>query len=554
MITSLDIRNYALIDELHVDFANGLSIITGETGAGKSIILGGLGLIMGQRADTKALFDLEKKCIIEAHFKVANYGLKDFFELHELDYDDELVIRREITPSGKSRAFVNDTPAKLSVLQSLSRSLIDLHQQFDTLDIHNVSFQLRMLDALANNDRLLKEYAIAYKDYQSDQRKVARLKAEQEQLRQQADYVTFQLNEFEEADVQEGEAEKLEEELKTLERAEDIQRVLGAAGVQLVDDEQAIVNQIRSLLPGIESLRGVNQQLDELVDRLDGLTYELEDTGQQLISLAEDTESDAARLSEINERVSTINGLMQKHSATSTAELLKIHEAFAGRVHSHDQIDKEIASLEKHLHIQFKVLSERALQLRERRKKVVPGFLKKIHGHLSKLSMANAQIDIQFEPLAVPGPTGMDAVDYLFSANKGSRLQPIKNVASGGELSRLTLVTKSLVASSIPLPTLIFDEIDAGVSGDVALRMGDILHELSAKHQVVTITHSPQVASKADKHFFVYKQDLKTRTATRIRELNRKDRIEAIAVMLSCDPPSKPAIANARGLLATARP
>lgn len=554
MITSLDIRNYALIDQLHVDFADGLTIITGETGAGKSIILGGLGLIMGQRADTKALFDLKKKCIVEAHFQVGNYGLKSFFEEHELDYDDELVVRREITPSGKTRAFVNDTPCKLSVLQSLSRSLIDLHQQFDTLDIHNVSFQLRMLDALADNDKFLSEYTETYGAYQSDKRKIARLKEDQEKLRQQADYISFQLAEFEEADVQVGESERLEEELKTLESAEDIQRVLGAAGTQIVESDQSLVGQLRNVLPGIEALRGVNQKLDELADRLDGLIYELEDTGEQLVAMAEDTESDAARLSEVNERLSIINRLLQKHSATSTTQLLEIHEDFANQVHSHDQIDKDILRLEESLNVQRKILAERALQLRERRKKVVPGFLKRIHAHLAKLSMGNAEIDIQFQALEEPGPTGLDVVEYLFSANKGSRLQPIKNVASGGELSRLTLVTKSLVASSIPLPTLIFDEIDSGVSGDVALRMGDILHELSANHQVVTITHSPQVASKADKHYFVYKEDLKTRTATRIRELSKKDRVEAIAVMLSCDPPSKPAIANAKGLLATARP
>lgn len=554
MITSLDIRNYALIDQLHVDFADGLTIITGETGAGKSIILGGLGLIMGQRADTKALFDLKKKCIVEAHFQVGNYGLKSFFEEHELDYDDELVVRREITPSGKTRAFVNDTPCKLSVLQSLSRSLIDLHQQFDTLDIHNVSFQLRMLDALADNDKFLSEYTETYGAYQSDKRKIARLKEDQEKLRQQADYISFQLAEFEEADVQVGESERLEEELKTLESAEDIQRVLGAAGTQIVESDQSLVGQLRNVLPGIEALRGVNQKLDELADRLDGLIYELEDTGEQLVAMAEDTESDAARLSEVNERLSIINRLLQKHSATSTTQLLEIHEDFANQVHSHDQIDKDILRLEESLNVQRKILAERALQLRERRKKVVPGFLKRIHALLAKLSMGNAEIDIQFQALEEPAPTGLDVVEYLFSANKGSRLQPIKNVASGGELSRLTLVTKSLVASSIPLPTLIFDEIDSGVSGDVALRMGDILHELSANHQVVTITHSPQVASKADKHYFVYKEDLKTRTATRIRELSKKDRVEAIAVMLSCDPPSKPAIANAKGLLATARP
>ncbi len=553
MITSLDIRNYALIDELHVAFAPGLTIITGETGAGKSIILGGLGLIMGQRADTKALFHADQKCVVEAHFEIGAYGLRNFFEQNELDYDDELVIRREILPSGKTRTFVNDTPTKLSVLQDLSRSLIDLHQQFDTLDIHNVSFQLRMLDALADNQTLLREYAAAYNVYQGDRRELARLSAEQARLRQESDFVTFQLAELSEADVQAGEMDALESELKTLERAEDIKRVLGETGYKLVEDERAVVSQLRDLMPPVEQLRGINAELDQQIQRLEELRFELDDLGQTFADLAENTEFDAERIAEVNDRLSTIYRLLKKHGVADDAGLLEVQRDYETRAQSTKRVDREIKQLEKSLATQLRVLEERALELRSRRRAVVDAFLDKIHQRLAKLSMASARLAIDFQELESPGPLGMDQVEYLFSANKGSRMQPIKGQASGGELSRLTLVTKSLVASAIPLPTLIFDEIDSGVSGDVALRMGEILHELSGEHQVVTITHSPQVASQADRHYFVYKEDLGERTATRVRELDQAARVQAIAVMLSSDPPSEPALANAEGLLASAK-
>ena len=553
MITSLDIRNYALIDELHVGFSRGLTIITGETGAGKSIILGGLGLIMGQRAETRVLFDQTKKSVVEARFEIGSYDLKGFFEEHELDYDDELFIRREIAPSGKTRAFVNDTPVKLTVLQSLSRSLVDLHQQFDTLDIHNVSFQLRMLDALAGNQKLLSQYGEAFRVYQADQRALSKLQAEQERLRKEADFVAFQLAELKDASIEEGELARLESELKTLERAEDIKRVLGDAGYRLVEDDSAIVGQIRDLMPAIEGLRGLNDELDARIDKLEELRLELDDVGQAFTGLAEDTEFDEGRINEVNERLSELYRLIKKHGAADEAELLEIQADYQSRSSNTKRIDREIKALEKSLTTQRRALVERSLELRERRKGVTADFLKRIHARLAKLSMAAARLDIAFEELDEPEATGMDHVEYLFSANKGSRMAPIKGQASGGELSRLTLVTKSLVASSIPLPTLIFDEIDSGVSGDVALRMGEILHGLSADHQVVVITHSPQVASQADKHFFVYKEDLGERTATRVRELDREARVQSIAVMLSSDPPSKPAVANAKGLLEAAR-
>ncbi len=549
MIKSLDIRNYALIDALRVEYAAGLTIITGETGAGKSIILGGLGLIMGQRADTKALYDERKKCVIEAEFLIGAYKLEKFFEEQELDYDEHLFIRREILPSGKTRAFVNDTPVKLSVLQDLTRSLVDLHQQFDTLDIHNVSFQLRMLDALADNKKLLRAYEQDYHRFRADERELKRLHAERDRLRQEADFVAFQLQEFTDLGLVAGESETLEQELKTLGAAEDIKRSLGAAGVQLVEDEQSVVSQVRGLMPRVEALRGINRAIDELADRLEAAAYELEDLGQQYVSIAEDTEFDEDRINEVQQRLSAIYKLQQKHGVASEEELLEVREGYLTRAKSTKDVDRGVARLEESIATQRKVLIERALELRTRREGVVQDFQKRIQKRLSKLSMVNARIEIDFTPLDEPGVTGMDEVVYLFSANKGSRMLPIKDVASGGEISRLTLVTKSLVAASIPLPTLIFDEIDSGVSGDVALRMGEILHELAEKHQVIVITHSPQVASKADRHYFVYKQEAAERTVTRIRELDRGDRVRVLAIMLSSDPPSKPAIANAQHLL-----
>ena len=552
MITSLDIRKYALIDELRVEFARGLTIITGETGAGKSIMLGGLGLVMGQRADTKALFDPSEKCVVEAHFDIGAYGLEEFFEANELDYDRELVIRREILPSGKTRAFVNDTPARLSTLADLSRSLIDLHQQFDTLDIHDVSFQLRMLDALAGNGALLREYQAAYRTFLADERELARLLAERERLRKEADFVGFQLAELDEVRVQPGETETLERELATLERAEDIKRVLGATGYKLIEADEAVVGQLRALLPALSSLAGLNATLDEGIDRLEALRLELEDLGQSFVDLAEDTEFDAERIEVVQERLSAIYRLIKKHGVGDGDALVAVRAEYAARARDTQRVDRAIAQLEASTATQLRILEERALELRERRRGVVADFQARIHERLARLSMASARVAIEFSALGRPGPSGLDAVDFLFSANKGSRLQPIKGQASGGELSRLTLVTKSLVAAAIPLPTLIFDEIDSGVSGDVALRMGEILHGLSAEHQVVVITHSPQVASRADRHYFVYKEDLGSRTATRVRELDRAARVHSIAVMLSSDPPSEPAVANAEGLLAAA--
>lgn len=552
MIKSLQIKNYAIIEQLDIQFSDGLTIITGETGAGKSILLGALGMIMGKRADTKVLYDTSEKCIVEAIFDIRRYDLQPFFEQEELDYEDELVIRREITPTGKTRAFINDTPVNLKLLQQISGSLIDLHQQFDTLDIHNVSFQLRMLDALANNGALLRDYQSVYHNYTTDCRTLQNLIDRNRNATKEMDFLSFQLEEFNEAELIAGEQEELEGELNRLTNAEDIKRATSGAFQYLSEAEQSIIGQLEELSHTLEGLGKIDQKLKSLAERFNGLVLELQDISQELEQVAEDTEYDEERILEIQQRLDLIYRLQNKHSVQSVEDLLAIQHDLEQQLSAFTDLGEEINRLEKAIATYEVQLKEIALQLRERRKSVVDQFEERIHLMLAQLSMEHARLKIEFVALEELNATGLDEVNYLFAANKGTRLQLIKDVASGGELSRLTLVTKSLVASAIPLPTLIFDEIDTGISGDVALKMGNILRQLSDGHQVVSITHSPQVASKADRHYFVYKQLKDDRTVTNVKMLDARERVEAIATMLSQNPPTPSAIENAKELLGMA--
>jgi len=551
MIKKLLIRNYAIIDELEMDFSTGLTIITGETGAGKSILLGALGLVMGQRADTKALFRHDEKCVVEAVFDVSHYELREFFEENDLDYDTELVIRREISPAGKSRAFVNDTPATLDVLQGFSSALIDLHQQFDTRDIHNVSFQLRLLDALAENKPLLAEYQTAYKIWMAGRRRLAELERLNADSAREAEFLRFHLEEFHAAALRDGEQEELEQELALLSNAEEIKRTLTAACHYLLESEQAVVTQLREVGISLNTFRRINPQIGTLAERYEAATSEVQDIARELERLADATEYDPARLAEVQQRLDLIYRLQNKHRMPAVAELLALQQEWEDKLKNISGLDEEIATLQQQTAAQRELLTEQALRLRERRLAVISDFEKEVKSMLGQLSMEHAVLRVQCSPTSELSATGMDEVHFLFAANKGGRLQLIKDVASGGELSRLTLVTKSLVAAAIPLPTLIFDEIDSGVSGDVALRMGNIMRRLSNQHQVVAITHAPQVAAKADAHYFVYKKDTPERTLTNVRLLNEEERIRSIAVMLSQNPPSQSALQNARELLLT---
>lgn len=549
MIQSLHIKNYALIEALDIRFPKGLTIITGETGAGKSIILGALGLIMGDRADTKALFNPESKCVIEGRFRVGNYGLRSFFEDQDLDYEEELIIRREITPSGKSRAFVNDTPANLKVLQRLSAVLIDLHQQFDTLDIHQMGFQLRLLDALADNQQRLGQYQTDFSAYQKDRRQLERLQQQNATANQELEFKRFQLNELEEAMLLPDEQDMLEREFSSLSHAEDTKRTTAEAFQFLCESEQSIVDQLQVLTQSLQSAAKVDAKVEELQQRLLGLTEELNDIGNALERHAEATDFDPERIQELQARLDQLYRLQKKHQVSSNAELLGIQEQLRAEVNEYENIDGEIERLTRQVGKAEGQLREQAAVISRFRQEVAPGFAEQVAHTLADLAMPAAVLKVDFKPLAELSNTGLDEVQFLFSANRGSEPKPIKNVASGGELSRLTLVTKSLVASAMALPTLIFDEIDSGVSGDVALKMGHILHDLSSHHQVVVITHSPQVAARADEHFFVYKKEEEQRTSTKVRQLQTEERIRAIATMLSQNPPSDSALENARELI-----
>jgi DNA repair protein RecN (Recombination protein N) len=551
MIKKLEIRNYALIDSLDISFSEGLTIITGETGAGKSILLGALGLIMGKRADTKVLYDLSQKCVVEGVFDISNYDLEFFFAENDLDYDPELIVRREISPSGKSRAFINDTPAVLSTLQQLSNALIDLHRQFDTLDIHQVSFQLRLLDALAGNKSALESYQKAFGKYRANQKQLEHLLANQSSASREAEFLQFQLDELDEAGIQADEQAVLETDRDRLSNAEEIKRVLDLSYRALIEEEPSLVSQLERIAMEVDQVQKYHKDLEPLAERLRSQIVELEDLGREFANLGEGLEHDPERIQEVQTRLDTLYRLLNKHQLSSAEELVNFQQEMRESLESIGDQTVRIHALQKEIAAQEKELVEQAAELQRKRQAVIPGFEAAIHQKLQLLSMPNARLEVNLRPLEQPGPTGMDEVHFLFAANKGDRLQEVKDVASGGELARLTLVTKSLVASAIPLPSLIFDEIDTGISGDVALKMGQILRELSNQHQVVSITHSPQVASKADAHYLVYKKDTEERTVTRVKLLQDEDRVEAIATMLSQSPPTDSALHNARELLAS---
>lgn len=549
MIKSLQIRNYAIIDSLEISFADGLTIITGETGAGKSILLGALGLIMGERADTRALYKESEKCVIEARFEISAYELQPFFQKYQLDYDTELIIRREIVPSGKSRGFINDSPATINILQELSTFLVDLHQQFDTLDIHDNRFQLRLIDAMAGNLSALSQYQSEYSDYAAKRKRLTDLRASSENAARDLEYLEFQLEEFTAATLTPGEQESLEEELSRLTNAEEIKRITAGAFQLLSENEQSVLDQLQAVGVNLHQMGKVDSNVHQLAQRLEGILAELQDLSSELEQVAEATEYDGERIQLAQERLDLIYRLQKKHGVTTISELLTIQRDLEERIAAFEDLSGNITRLEAELAQYEQQLRGQAEQLRQNRQKISGEFSNRVVESLATLAMPASRLEVQLRSMDTLTEFGLDEAEFLFSANKGSKLQPIREVASGGELSRLTLVTKSLVARSMALPTLVFDEIDAGVSGDIALKMGNILGRLSQHHQVVVITHSPQVASRADVHYYVYKSENDERTTTKIRQLAEDERVRAIAIMLSQSPPSESALENARELM-----
>jgi DNA repair protein RecN (Recombination protein N) len=549
MLKRLHIRNYALIDELDIICSEHLTIITGETGAGKSILLGALGLIMGERADSKIFYNDQEKCVVEGFFEVKGYDLHAFFNDHELDYDDEVVIRRELSPAGKSRAFINDTPVNNQVLQRLTENLVDLHQQFDTLDIHNVNFQLRMIDALADNSEPLKAYREGYKKYAADRRKLTDMIERSQNGAKEMEFLKFQLEELRQADLVLGEQEKLEKEQSRLSNAEDIKRTYGAAYNSMAEAEVNMVGQVQEIARSLQATRKISGELNEISERLEGILAEMQELAKDCERIAERTEFDPQRIAEVEDRLNVLYKLQKKHNVGDTAALLQLQDELEQQTGGFTDLGAAIAALEKQIAQQETQLRKAAAEMGKRRRGVVAGFESKVQSMLAMLSMPHARLKVAVESTENLTPTGTDDVQFLFATNVGSKFLPIKDVASGGELSRLNLCTKSIVADAIPLPTLIFDEIDAGVSGDVSMKMGLILKELAGRHQVICITHTPQVAARADAHYFVYKKIQGDRTLTNVRLLNEDERVRSIAVMMSGNPPSDAALVTAKELI-----
>ena len=549
MLTRLSINNYAIIDELEIDFSGKLSIITGETGAGKSIIIGALGLILGERADSSSLVNKEKKCIVEGTFSGnSKKQVTDFLKANELDAEEELVLRREIGTNGKSRAFINDTPVNLVQLQQLSSLLIDLHQQFDTLELGETDFQRQVLDALAGQLSLVEEYQLQYRQWLQLRKETEELKAQQQQFEKEADYNRFQFTELEEAAFRENELEETEAELKLLNNSEGIKAALAKTYFDLRESETPVVQQLKILLNQLNAYSSYHPDLPALLQRLQSAQVELQDIADDIDRISNHINYDPVRIEQLNERLSLGYKLQKKHDVSSTAELLMIQKELEEKLQAVLNIEETIQQKEKETNHLLAEAKKTAEKITTGRNKQVKTLEDKVNILLVQVGMPNAKLKVLVQPADLSS-SGADAIEFLFDANRSGQFQPVRKVASGGELSRLMLCIKSLVAQSIDLPTLIFDEIDTGISGEAARQVGIIMKELAAKRQVICITHQPQIAGKADAHFFVYKEIVKDKVKTNIKQLTTEERITAIAKMLSGEKPTAAAIENAREMV-----
>jgi DNA repair protein RecN (Recombination protein N) len=549
MLKQLNIKNYALIYESTIDFPKGLTVITGETGAGKSILLGALGLVLGNRAETDALNDKTKKCIVEAVFDVSDYHLHDFFKAHDIDFENETTVRREINPEGKSRAFINDSPATLGVLKELAERLIDVHSQHETLLLNQVSFQFRVLDSFAGLKTELPEYKNTFSEYQSIKKKLQDLQEKEAQLKKDLDYFRFQFKELEELSPKANEYSALEKESEALENAESIKGNLNAIYTVLNGDNENIVSRLNALKIVASQLAKYGNEYEELGKRISSSLVELKDLAEEATALEEKTTFDPERLQQINERIDAYNRLLKKHGVKSEQELITLQTEFEEKIGTIENFDDELAKLQKQLQTLKERLSKIANAISDKRRKAIPGIETEIKKMLETLSMPNAQFKVEISARQDFNANGIDDIAFLFSANKGGDFKELHKVASGGELSRLMLCIKALVAKLTALPAIIFDEIDTGVSGDVADKIGQILEGMGKSMQVISITHLPQLASKGKSHLFVYKADTNDKTVSHIKALTKDERIVEIAKMLSTGKPTEAALSNAKELL-----
>ena len=549
MLSRLHIQNYAIIDDLTIDFNSNLNIITGETGAGKSILMGALSLILGERADSAVLQQKEKKCVVEGFFKSEKKkNVLQFLADNDLDADDELMVRREIAANGKSRAFINDTPVNLNQLKALSAALVDLHQQFDTLELGDTGFQREVLDALADNGVLLQQYVSLFNQYISTKKQLEELQLQQTTANASFDYNKFLFDELEELGLKENELEELEAELKLLNNAESIKQQLGSIFFELKESEQPIVQQVKALLNRLHSLQQYHPDIEGLHKRLQSTQIELQDIADELESINDTVQYSAERIQIVSDRISAGYKLMKKHSVNSTSELLAIKETLQQKLNDVLNISEAIAQKEKLTNQLLQQCEQAATTISSNRNKSIKPFAEKVNGLLKQVGMPNAQVKITINPVSL-NQYGCDAIEFLFDANKSNRFEPLYKVASGGELSRLMLCIKSLVAKKLQLPTLIFDEIDTGISGEAAKQVGNIMKELSKGHQLISITHQPQIAARADAHYFVYKAISGDKIITSVKLLSNDERITAIAQMLSGEKPTAAALQNAREMV-----
>lgn len=549
MLLSLSVQNYALIEQLNINFSNQFATITGETGAGKSILLGALGLIMGNRADLSSLKDKEKKCVVEASFEISNYKLQNLFETNDLDYENTTIIRREILPSGKSRAFINDTPVNLSELQILAENLIDIHSQNQTRELEQQNYQISILDAIGSNSENLKHYTDLISDYKQKSKELEQAIAEKNTLLTAQEYNSYLLNELLQVALQPGEQTELEAELLGLNNSELISETLNKLVSSANEEQFGFINSLKECKNALQKIAAFSTSYSELYERLNSALIELEDITDTSFNLAEKNIYNPERLEFISSRLQTIYDLQKKHQVSSIEDLIEIRNQLDEKVLLVDNLEEKINSLQKYLSVKTSELNASAKKITENRSKAIPIFIDKISSILFQLGMPDSQFKIELLPSNQFLSNGKDELELLFSANKGTSLGSFKKVASGGEMSRIMLAIKSVLADFSQLPTILFDEIDTGVSGEIALKMGEIMRKMSKNRQVFAITHLPQIASKGEAQYKVSKETLSENTVSKIVKLTSEERIVEIAEMLSGKNFTDSALTHAQTLL-----
>ncbi len=548
MLTHLTIKNYALIKQLEFIPSAKLNVITGETGAGKSIMLGAIGLLLGNRADSKTLWDENEKCVTEGVFDISSYSLKELFESENLDFENQTVIRREISPAGKSRAFINDTPVTLEVMRKIGSRLMDIHSQHETLELGTKSFQLNLIDSFASNIGLRETYSQHWKIFIEAQQAYNELKDESVALKKESDFISFQLDELVKADLKEGELEKLESDLKILEHAEEIKTQFNAIIQQLERSDYSVSSVLSAVRNQLQSIASYSPNYNHLLQRLESTRIELDDILQEVEQAEEKIEFDPLRTEEIKDRVSTLYQLQHKHRLQDIGQLIELRDSLQLKMDKTNNLDELLAQAKESLTKAENNLNKAAADLSKSRQKTFTPLTKQLTQLLKELGIPDASLAIEHLNVA-PGPKGSDSIEILFSANKGIPPRPLAQVASGGEFSRVMFSIKYIMAEKADLPTLILDEIDSGVSGEIAIRLGNRMKEIAQRHQIIAISHLPQIAAKADAHFYVFKDNSSARTITSMRKLADNDRIIEIAQMIGGAKPSALALENARELM-----